>query len=366
MTDITFDSAFEAQSNAELSGLFAALEVRGLKIAHDGQAPCHSLVVPAATDAAREVSRARELGAKRILALTTGAGQWAYAEELGGRLTRIHMPENDSAAILALEDVLAAPFSPIVAVDASSRTLVSLARRVARHEVSVFINGPTGSGKEVLSRLIHSASHRAGGPFVALNCAAIPENMLEAMLFGHEKGAFTGAASANKGYLRAAEGGTLLLDEISEMPLPLQAKLLRVLQEKVVTPVGAQKEVAVDIRILATSNRDMAAEIADGRFREDLFFRLNVFPLETLALAGRRDDIPALAQSFITRHGQGPAPLLTPAALEALKAHHWPGNVRELENVIQRALVLADGSRLAKDHIMLTAQAAGQALARAA
>jgi two-component system response regulator FlrC len=180
--------------------------------------------------------------------------------------------------------------------------------------------------------------------------------MLEAILFGHEKGAFTGAATANRGLIRAAEGGTLMLDEISEMPLGLQAKLLRVIQERQVTPLGSTAEVAVDIRIVATSNRDMAAEVRAGRFREDLYYRLNVFPLSTRALVARPEDIPALAVSLLRRHApEGSLPLFTRDAIDMLTAHRWPGNVRELENVVQRALVLCDGTRICAEDIVIDA-----------
>ena len=179
----------------------------------------------------------------------------------------------------------------VAAGDAATFTLLELAKRVAQTDVTVFINGPTGTGKEVLSKFIHHHSERKDQPFVAINCAAIPENMLEAILFGHEKGAFTGASTANKGIFRAADGGTLMLDEISEMPIGLQSKLLRVLQEKSVTPIGAQGDIPVDVRVIATTNRDMAAEIQQGRFREDLYYRLNVFPLGTTSLAERPGDI---------------------------------------------------------------------------
>ncbi len=182
--------------------------------------------------------------------------------------------------------------------------------------------------------------------------------MLEAILFGHEKGSFTGAQAANVGILRAADGGTLLLDEISEMPLGLQAKLLRVLQERVVTPLGSTKEVAVDIRVIATSNRDMELEVREGRFREDLLYRLNVFPLDTMALADRPQDIPVLAQSLLLPpcHRGHPLPLLAPETCDLLADHAWPGNVRELENVMQRAIVLAEGGRIGPEHIMLSAR----------
>jgi two-component system response regulator FlrC len=230
----------------------------------------------------------------------------------------------------------------MIAADAASLQLMAVADRVARADVTVLINGPTGTGKEVLARFIHARSHRADKPFIAINCAAIPENMLEAMMFGHEKGAFTGASVANKGLFRAADGGTLLLDEISEMPIGLQSKLLRVLQERCVTPLGVQKEIQVDVRVIATTNRDMAEEVRRNSFREDLFYRLNVFPLETLPLRDRPQDILPLVVGLLRRHAEAgrAIPWMTREATEMLERHDWPGNVRELENVIQRALVL--------------------------
>lgn len=256
--------------------------------------------------------------------------------------------------LLTLADVIGQQVSAMVASDTVTGQLIDLANRVARSDVTVFINGPTGSGKEVLARQIHAASRRKDQPFVAINCAAIPENMLEAILFGHEKGAFTGAAGANKGLIRAADGGTLLLDEVSEMPMGLQSKLLRVLQERMVTPIGSQTEVPVDIRIIATSNRDMAEEVRANRFREDLYYRLNVFPLSTRALAERPDDIAALAVALIRRHARTePLPMLGADALTLLQGHPWPGNVRELENVIQRALVLAENGHITAADIIL-------------
>jgi two-component system response regulator FlrC len=232
-----------------------------------------------------------------------------------------------------------------------------MAARVAKTDVTVFVNGPTGSGKEVLGKLIHAYSPRKSAPFIAINCAAIPENMLEAILFGHEKGAFTGASTPNKGIVRAAQGGTLMLDEISEMPMGLQAKLLRVLQEKTVTPLGSQKEEKVDIRVIATSNRNMMAEVRAGKFREDLFYRLNVFPLSTVALNDRKDDLPALAVAMIRRHTPESTalPILSDSAIQTLMDHDWPGNVRELENIIQRALVLHEDGIITSDDIMITA-----------
>lgn len=339
---------------AEALGL--ALSDRGLDVGLDMRPTCHTLVQGGpVTDQAALVEQARKLGAKRVVVVQQDAAAWAVSETLGGRILYVDLPAgDDGAALMALADLLAAPFSAMVASDPSTAALVAMARRVARFDVSVFINGPTGSGKEVLSRFIHDASPRAEKPFIAINCAAIPENMLEAILFGYEKGAFTGATAPNKGYIRAACGGTLLLDEISELPLGLQAKLLRVLQEKVVTPLGSQSETPVDIRIIATSNRHMASEVAKGTFREDLFYRLNVFPLQTLPLAARPKDIPVLARAMLRRHSaKVPAPLLSEAACAVLLAHDWPGNVRELENVMQRALVLAEGATIGPEHIML-------------
>ena len=323
-----------------------------------------AVLVAATPDAAAErraFETARAAGIRSLVMLVTDAPAFAVEHEQGGRVTRISLPPRaaigtalSDPALLMLADVLAAPLRPMVACDTATGALIDLAARVARTDVTVFINGPTGSGKEVLARAVHAASRRADKPFVAINCAAIPENMLEAMLFGHEKGAFTGAATANRGLIRAADGGTLLLDEVSEMPLGLQSKLLRVIQERQVTPLGASADVAVDIRIIATSNRDMAAEVAAGRFREDLYYRLHVFPLSTRALAQRADDIPALAVSLLRRHWQdGTPPLFTAGAMAALRSHAWPGNVRELDNVVQRALVLCDGEAIHAADIVL-------------
>ena len=219
--------------------------------------------------------------------------------------------------------------------------------------MTVFINGPTGSGKEVLANYLHENSNRKEEPFVAVNCAAIPENMLEAILFGHEKGAFTGASNANKGIFRAADKGTLLLDEISEMPLSLQAKLLRVLQE--VTPVGGQRDIDVDVRVLATSNRDMAYEVNQSRFREDLYYRLNVFPLQTRNLSSRKDDIMPISLKILDKHNKESKtmPYITSDARELLLNHNWPGNVRELENTLQRALVLCRDNVIDSTSIMI-------------
>jgi two-component system response regulator FlrC len=249
--------------------------------------------------------------------------------------------------------LVAGPEMP-TAADPESLALLALAERVAQADITVLINGPTGTGKEVLARAIHHGSTRASKPFIAINCAALPETMLEALLFGHQKGAFTGAAGASEGFFRAADGGTLLLDEIAEMPLALQAKLLRVLQEREVVPLGASQPLPIDVRIVACANRDLQSEVAAGRFRADLYYRLAVFPLATKPLAERPEDIPALAATMILRHagGRDVIPWPTPQAVDALIRHDWPGNVRELENVIQRALLFAAGDAIEASHIV--------------
>lgn len=239
-----------------------------------------------------------------------------------------------------------------VAEDPASAELLRLAVRVAQSEATVMISGESGSGKEVIARYIHSHSSRAKGPFVAINCAAIPENMLEATLFGYEKGAFTGAYKANPGKFEQAQGGTLLLDEISEMDLALQAKLLRVLQERELERLGGSRLIALDVRVLATSNRDMRAEVAAGRFREDLFYRLNVFPLHLLSLRERPGDILPLARLLLTRAARltgAAVPEISDAAGGRLQAYAWPGNVRELDNMMQRALILSGGDGIDVD-----------------
>lgn len=248
------------------------------------------------------------------------------------------------ASLAALLAAMARAGAPIAA-DPESLSVLALAERLAMSDIPVLINGPTGTGKEVLSRFIHDRSPRRDGPFVAVNCAAMPEAMLEALLFGHQKGAFTGATQSSEGFFRAADGGTLLLDEIAEMPLPLQAKLLRALQEGEVVPIGSSQPVKVDVRIVACANRDLPLEVAEGRFRADLYYRLNVFPLALKALRERPDDIAPLAFALALRHTpQGrTVPWISDPALAMLKLHGWPGNVRELENVIRRALLLVDG-----------------------
>lgn len=304
---------------------------------------------------------AKSFKANSIIVIDDRSESFSIKEDLGGKLLNINFSKNDfnedsvNDYGLQLIATLATRNNQFIAGDGRTKKLVNLARKVAKTDVTVFINGPTGTGKEVLSKFIHNNSDRRDNPFVAINCAAIPENMLEAILFGHEKGAFTGASSPNKGIFRAADGGTLLLDEISEMPLTLQAKLLRVLQEKIVTPIGSQKDLSVDVRVIATTNRDMLTEIRDGNFREDLFYRLNVFPLATSNLTERKDDIVPLITALLYRHCQSidELPWLDNLAIKTLLDHTWPGNVRELENIVQRALVLCSEKQICSSDIVI-------------
>jgi len=243
-----------------------------------------------------------------------------------------------------------------IAESASSHRLLQLAQRVAVTDTTVLITGESGTGKEVLARYIHTHSGRAKRPFVAINCAAIPENMLESILFGHEKGAFTGAVNASVGKFEQANGGTLLLDEVTEMPLSLQAKLLRVLQEQEVEKVGGKNAISIDVRVLATTNRSLYEYVCEKKFREDLYYRLNVFPLEWLPLRERTDDVLPLARQILSKHVKKMKRSKVVFSLHAeslLVSYSWPGNVRELDNVIQRALIIQLGEEIQGDDLHL-------------
>jgi two-component system, response regulator FlrC len=302
----------------------------------------------------KTITLARTLKITKIILIDDKAKNFSLNKELGESFIKMSLIENDN---YNLEVLLSFCIDDQKFITGSNDSLVlkTLAKKVANTDVTVFINGPTGTGKEVVANYVHDNSPRFDKPFVAVNCAAIPENMLEAILFGHEKGSFTGASNSNKGIFRAADNGTLLLDEISEMPLSLQAKLLRVLQERKVTPVGGTRDIDINVRIIATTNRNMVEEVKNNNFREDLYYRLNVFPIRTCDLSKRIDDIIPITVAIIKKNHEGKLdfPYLEKKAQELIKKHTWPGNVRELENVILRALVLSNNQTISVNHIML-------------
>lgn len=253
---------------------------------------------------------------------------------------------------------------PFVFVDPVSAKVFNLACKVGLTNMPVLITGPTGAGKEIMARVVHESSERADKPFVAINCSAITPSLAEDLLFGHERGAFTGANGPHAGCFEQAEGGTLFLDEIGEMPLELQPKLLRVLQEKKLTRIGGKREIPIDVRIVAATNANMHEDIQQGLFREDLYYRLSAFNLQLPALAERPLDIKALALLMLQKHAIGQVvPELSKEALHVLLSYHWPGNVRELENVMARALLLCDGGIISPDELMFD-QPVEQAISR--
>ena len=273
--------------------------------------------------------------------------------DLGG--TRLHDPDHscsDDAPVTAPAATRgrADPAGSIIGAAPCMALLRRLVAQVGPSDASVLLTGPSGSGKEVVARAVHLASRRAAGPFVAVNCGAIPRELLESELFGHEKGSFTGAYAQHKGRFEEAQGGTLFLDEIGDMPADMQVKLLRVLEERAVTRVGGKGQIAIDVRIVAATHRDIDAAIDDGRFREDLFYRLAVFPIDIPPLAARTQDIPLLVAHFLGRAGaRAAAPRFTDAALDRLAQHGWPGNVRELRNFVERASILYAGRAVGPD-----------------
>jgi DNA-binding NtrC family response regulator len=316
------------------------------------------------------------LAAERIACPVIACGRAEDADAAvraieGGARDFLPLPPDADLIIAMLEAAGAAPQAEgPVARDPAMLSMLARAAQLARAEASVLLTGESGTGKEVMARHLHATSRRARGPFVALNCAALPEALLESELFGHEKGAFSGAVAARKGKFEQAEGGTLLLDEIGEMDPRLQAKILRVIQEREVDRLGGTAPLKVDVRLLAATHRDLCAEVAAGRFREDLYFRLNVVALHIPALRERPADILPLAAHFCTRYAQVnglPARPLAPAARHRLLAHSWPGNVRELENAIHRAVLLAEGHEIGPEAIELSRPVpAAAALATAA
>ena len=311
------------------------------------------------------------LAAERIVVPVVACGMDCAPEEAAGAIragAREFMPlPPDPELIAAILRQASGDSHALVARDPAMLACLRRAEQVASSEASVLITGESGTGKEVLARHIHRRSRRAGGPFVAMNCAALPENLLESEMFGHEKGAFTGAVARRLGKFEAADGGTLLLDEISEMDVRLQAKLLRAIQEREIDRVGGAGPVRVNVRILATSNRDLQAEIAAGRFREDLYFRLNVVGLRLPPLRERPGDIAALAEHYARHYAELNGVQARPLSAETvrrLQAHCWRGNVRELENTVHRAVLLANGPEIEEETVELNGEAAARPAAR--
>jgi len=313
---------------------------------------------PAARDAVRILDISDRPHARhRDIIVAFREGTPHFQRAANGFPAEVSFGFEDMAFGLALiADLVRPEFRPACG-EPESAAFLGLAERIAASDATVLVLGETGTGKEGIARFIHESSSRRDGPFVPVNCAALPETMLEAILFGHQKGAFTGAAGASDGLFRAAEGGTLLLDEIAELPLALQAKLLRALQEREVLPVGATKAVPINVRVVAAANRDLATEVAEGRFRADLYWRLNVMPLLLKPLAERRLDVRAITAALMLRH-LGPTeafPWPTRAALDRLMTHGWPGNVRELDNVLQRAMLLRLSDRIDANDLTIEA-----------
>ena len=329
-----------AASDPALASWLAGVGLATVRIAAGDAAPKDMIRIIAVSE------RASARHSDIILDIRDGAPVFTAAAK--GFPAEIGFGFEDMAFGHALIAELIRPAGRPACGEPESAAFLALAARIAAHDATVLVLGETGTGKEGLARFIHASSPRREGPFVAINCAALPETMLEAMLFGHQKGAFTGAAGAGEGLFRAAEGGTLLLDEVAELPLPLQAKLLRALQEREVLPIGATKPIAINVRVIAAANRDLATEVAEGRFRADLYWRLNVMPLMLRPLAERRLDVRAITATLMLRHltaGES-FPWPTQAAIERLMSHGWPGNVRELENVLQRAMLLRSSDRI--------------------
>lgn len=324
-------------------------------------------IAPVAASAPRERGSIHVLLASEIayatcrdIVIDYREGEPHFAQAAGGLPARVEFGRADLEFGCALVAELLRPSGMPAVGDGDSARLMSLAARIAASDATVLIQGDTGTGKEGMARFLHARSGRRNKDFIAVNCAALPETMMEAMLFGHRKGSFTGAAQSSDGLFLSADGGTLFLDEISELPLNLQAKLLRALQEGEILPVGATHPVPVNVRIIAACNRDLAAEADAGRFRSDLYWRLNVMPLALSPLAMRKGDIMAIsAAMLLALHEKALDPEVfawpTREAFDTLVRHDWPGNARELGNVLQRAMVLREGKRIASADLSLTA-----------
>lgn len=323
----SFDLIITDQQMPQMSGieLMATLQKRGNEV---------PVVMITAYGTINQAVEAMQLGAADFITKPFSASDLERVVE------RVLLPESVAARQKTQKS---RGGRPIISNDPFMIRVLEVAEAVARSEATVLIQGESGTGKELIARFIHAASHRAQQPFVAVNCAALPESLLESELFGHEKGAFTGAQNRKIGKFELAHGGTILLDEVSEMDLALQAKLLRVLQEREVDRVGGKDPVQIDVRVLATTNRDLEETVREGKFRADLYYRLNVIPITLPPLRERRSDIKLLTEHFMRQYLGDKAPSLPTEVIESLMNHSWPGNIRELQNAVQRAAILSQG-----------------------
>ena len=329
-------------TDIQMPGLSGYEVLKGIK----GQSPAALVIVITAYGTVEKAVEAMKLGAYDYLTKPFSRDELTLT--VGKALAYDGLREENRKLREELTDK--ADFSRLVGMSESMREVFALVRKVAASEATVLIGGESGTGKELVARAIHSGSERQGGPFVAVNCAAIPRDLLESELFGHARGAFTGAIKERKGKFEQAEGGTLFLDEVGDLPLDLQPKLLRALQEREIEPVGGTAR-RIDVRLVAATNRDLEAALGEGAFREDLYYRLAVIPLHLPPLRERRDDIPLLVRHFLDKHGKNPPVVCSEAALEALADYDWPGNVRELENAVERMLILRRGAGIELDDL---------------
>ena len=355
---LAIESGFEAIVSTEVAGLLAKKEQLAMvvtKLDKHGSLQDIIAIMKAFGDSVSFVIRADASDMQTVTTLGQIPGVHVVSDHDFSQATWAPVftqvldaaePERSSVAVRPDAE----PASQFVFVDPKSQQLLALVERLAVTKAAVLLQGPTGTGKEVLAKTLHQLSDRAARPFVALNCAAMPEHLVEDMLFGHDKGAFTGAHRDQAGVFEQATGGTVFLDEIGEMPIQLQAKLLRVLQEKEVVRLGGRESIPLDFRLVAATNKDLKAGILDKTFREDLYYRISAFKLQVPTLAERRGDIVPLANALAMKHGMT-QPQFAEHALRQLYSYHWPGNVRELDNVIQRAVVFSNYGRIEAEHV---------------
>ncbi len=355
-------------ANSQINSATAMAEKRGAKVSYAAniEDALHSLRSGKSAelimaDVSLDIKKLIDsLSAERIIVPVVGFGLNAKSEDAvraikSGAREYIPLPP-DEELIAAVLEAISDENNPLIYKSPQMEKVVAMAAQVAPSEANILITGESGTGKEMIARYIHSKSKRADGNFISVNCAAIPENLLESEMFGHEKGAFTGAIARRIGKFEEAEGGTLMLDEISEMDTKLQAKLLRAVQEREIDRVGGAKPVKLNIRIIATSNRDLVREVKDGRFREDLLFRLNIINIHLPPLRERKSDIELFARHFIKKYSTTngiPEKALGKSALALMENYSWPGNVRELENTMHRAVLLATGGEIDEKAVML-------------